>query len=77
VTGPLDVIGSAPVGVLNEDLREACLAALRLSREDCRAFALERSWEASARAFMTNIQNAAHRLTDGPEPAAASNHISV
>lgn len=55
VTGPRDVIGNAPVGVLHEDLREACLAALRLSREDCRAFALERSWEASARAFLDNI----------------------
>jgi len=26
VTGPRDVIGSAPVGALNDDLREACLA---------------------------------------------------
>jgi glycosyltransferase involved in cell wall biosynthesis len=55
VTGPRDVIENAPVGVLHEDLREACLAALRLSREDCRAFALERSWEASAQAFLGNI----------------------
>ncbi len=28
VTGPRDVIGAAPVGALNEDLREACLSAL-------------------------------------------------
>jgi glycosyltransferase involved in cell wall biosynthesis len=55
VTGPRDVIGSAPVGVLHEDLREACLAALDLSRDDCRAFAMERSWEASAQAFLDNI----------------------
>jgi glycosyltransferase involved in cell wall biosynthesis len=56
VTGPRDVIGTAPVGVLRDDLREACLAALELSREDCRAFALERSWEASALAFLDNIR---------------------
>ena len=32
VTGPRDVIGDAPVGALNEDLRAACLAALTISR---------------------------------------------
>jgi len=58
VTGPRDVIGNAPVGALNEDLREACLSALTLSREACRAFALERSWEASAQAFMLNVMSA-------------------
>src|ERR1700742_364401 len=52
VTGPLDVIGSAPVGVLSEDLRSACLAALEIPREACVAFAREHSWEASARAFI-------------------------
>jgi glycosyltransferase involved in cell wall biosynthesis len=58
VTGPRDVIGNTPVGALNEDLREACLSALILSREACRAFALERSWEASAQAFMLNVMSA-------------------
>jgi glycosyltransferase involved in cell wall biosynthesis len=52
VTGPRDVIGGTTVGVLHEDLREACMAALHVSRESCRAFALTRSWEASARQFM-------------------------
>src|SRR5215813_8746110 len=45
VMGPRDVIGGRPVGVMDNDLRAACLAALGLSREACRAFALERSWE--------------------------------
>ena len=36
VTGPKDVIGDAPVGVLDDDLRRACLAALALSRHACR-----------------------------------------
>ena len=55
VPGPLDVIGSAPVGVLDEDLRKAALAALEIPRERCRAFALEHSWEASARQFVDNV----------------------
>ena len=36
VTGPRDVIGAAPVGVLNEDLRTACLEALQISRAGLR-----------------------------------------
>ena len=55
VPGPLDVIGSAPVGVLDEDLRKAALAALEIPRERCRAFALEHSWEASTRQFVDNV----------------------
>ncbi len=55
VTGPRDVIGTAPVGVLNEDLRTACLAALRISPQACLEFAAGHSWDASARAFIENI----------------------
>ena len=33
VPGPLDVIGASGAGVLDEDLREACLAALEIPRE--------------------------------------------
>lgn len=52
VTGPRDVIGGAPVGVLNEDLRAACLAALAISKRACLDFAAKYTWEASARAFI-------------------------
>jgi glycosyltransferase involved in cell wall biosynthesis len=62
VTGPKDVVGNNPIGVLNEDLRVACLAALRIPREACRAFALSRSWEHSARQFIGHVQKVA---TDG------------
>ncbi|QWG16978.1 glycosyltransferase family 1 protein [Bradyrhizobium sediminis] len=58
VTGPRDVIGSAPVGSLNEDLQVACLAALAISPRACREFAAGNGWEASARAFIENIANA-------------------
>src|SRR6202023_57278 len=49
VTGPKDVVGGNPVGVLHENLGVACIEALRISRTACRTFALERAWENSAR----------------------------
>src|SRR5215468_8954659 len=48
VAGPRDVIGSADVGVLSEDLRSACLEALQVSRQDCVEFAAAHTWQASA-----------------------------
>jgi glycosyltransferase involved in cell wall biosynthesis len=56
VAGPRDVIGNAPVAVLDQDLRTACLKALTLARDGCRSFALEKSWEASARVFLANVR---------------------
>ena len=53
VTGPRDVIGSAPVGVLDEDLRKACLAALAIPAQACVDFAAKHTWEASARPLST------------------------
>ena len=55
VTGPLDVIADRPIGAIDHDLRVACLRALEMSRETCRNFALERSWENSARQFLGNL----------------------
>jgi glycosyltransferase involved in cell wall biosynthesis len=55
VTGPLDVIADHPIGALDNDLRRACLRALDMSRQTCRSFALERSWENSARQFIGNL----------------------
>ncbi len=55
VTGPLDVIADHPIGALDEDLRSACIRALGMSRTACRNFALERSWENSARQFVGNL----------------------
>jgi hypothetical protein len=55
VTGPRDVIGNAPVGALRDDLQEACLAALKLSPQDCLQFAASQTWETAALAFVNNI----------------------
>ena len=56
VTGPRDVIGAAPVGVLDDDLRDACLGALSLSRTACRTHALAYSWSRSAGQFLGNLR---------------------
>lgn len=50
-----DVIGSAKVGVLDDDLRAACLAALALDRGGCRTFAQGWSWEASTERFLASM----------------------
>ncbi len=59
VMGPKDVIGDDAIGVLDDDLRAACLGALNLSREACRAFALTRSWATSARQFIGHVDQVA------------------
>ena len=67
VTGPRDVIGSAPVAALDDDLRNACLNALRISPADCLEFAARHTWQASAEAF---IENMAVIRSVEPEPDA-------
>jgi glycosyltransferase involved in cell wall biosynthesis len=69
VTGPRDVIADNPIGVLDEDLRAACLGALQMSREACRSFALSRSWENSARQFIGHINQVI--IGDSRKPRAA------
>jgi glycosyltransferase involved in cell wall biosynthesis len=59
VTGPRDVIGNNPVGVLDEDIHSACMQALWISRESCREFALRYSWENSARQFIAHARKVA------------------
>jgi len=56
VTGPRDVIDSDMIGALDEDLRAACLKALKASRAACREFALRRSWRVSAQQFLGHLR---------------------
>jgi glycosyltransferase involved in cell wall biosynthesis len=55
VTGPLDVIGDAPVGALDADLRAACLRALTADPALCRAHAEGYSWAACATRFRDSL----------------------
>ncbi len=52
VAGPLDVVVPGVTGVLAEDLRDACLAALELDRTRCAEEAGRQSWRASAVEFI-------------------------
>jgi hypothetical protein len=72
VKGPRDVIGDAPVGALDHDLRNACFAALDVSRQDCVEFAANYTWEASARAFVDSIKAVGAVLPgrNGAEPVS-------
>jgi len=77
VTGPRDVIGGHPVGILDHDLRMACLAALSLPRQACRNFALRYSWENSARQFIGHLRDVGsgrHAQAAAPAPVAAAAH---
>jgi glycosyltransferase involved in cell wall biosynthesis len=60
VTGPKDVVGGHPIGVLDKDLGRACIEALKLSRDACRRFALDCSWENSARQFLGHVRKVAN-----------------
>jgi glycosyltransferase involved in cell wall biosynthesis len=59
VEGPLDVVGGAPIAVLDEDLRKACLEALQIARNPGpvtpRAFAESHSWRACTLQFLRNL----------------------
>lgn len=55
VPGPLDVLGTAPVGCLDTDLNHAIRVALTADRAMCRNYAEQFSWEACARQFRANL----------------------
>ncbi|KZD11047.1 glycosyltransferase family 4 protein [Oceanibaculum pacificum] len=54
VTGPLDVLAPG-IGVMDDDLRAAVLAALDIPRAACRAHALENGWDACARQLIDSL----------------------
>ena len=58
VTGPIDNVTSGATGVLDEDLGRAARAALSLDRGAVRERALHLGWDACARHFVRNIEDA-------------------
>ncbi len=56
VPGPLDVVTNAKVGALDENLRDACLAAIACDPADCRAHAESFTWEQCARQFRDTLR---------------------
>jgi len=55
VTGPIDVVTPGVTGELNDDLRLAALAALKLDRYQIRKVALTRSWANATAEFLDNL----------------------
>jgi len=55
VTGPIDVLGDSPAGVMHPDLREACMAALNIDRRTARAHAEKFSWRAATEQFVGHL----------------------
>lgn len=54
--GPKDILPGTGAGVVDRDLRKACLEALELKREDARALAERYSWRACAEDFRRNLE---------------------
>jgi len=55
VSGPVDIIPGSNAGVCDDDLRAACLAALKLSRDDAIKHAQKYSWEAVSNIFISHL----------------------
>jgi len=55
VTGPLDVVRPGETGALDEDLRQAALAALQLDPQEAIDYAAAHSWESATRQFIGNL----------------------
>jgi len=64
VTGPIDVIGKSVAGVMHQDLRVACMEALKISRATARAHAETFSWTEASLQFLSAL----HPI--GAQPAA-------
>ena len=58
VTGPIDVLGDSPAGVMHNDLRHACMAALDIDRATARAHAEKFSWRAATEQFVGHLHPA-------------------
>ncbi|MBI1363969.1 MAG: glycosyltransferase [Proteobacteria bacterium] len=55
VTGPKDIIGKAPVGVLASNLKAAALQALELDHKACRKHAEQFTWQNATQQFVDNL----------------------
>jgi glycosyltransferase involved in cell wall biosynthesis len=69
VTGPIDVVQDGVTGALDTDLRAATLRALQIDPMQCRAHALQHTWENATRQFLSNL---AIRETRAPQSESAA-----
>lgn len=66
VMGPLDILGDSDAGILDEDLRAACLGAMAIDPAAARELALSFSWRRSALQFLDNIRLANGETLEEP-----------
>ncbi len=55
VTGPIDVLVDSKAGVMNDDLRTACMEALNVDRATARTHAEKYSWRAATEQFISHL----------------------
>jgi glycosyltransferase involved in cell wall biosynthesis len=55
VTGPIDVVERGVSGILDNDLGNAARQALHLNPENCRAHAMQFTWERATDQFLANL----------------------
>ncbi len=72
VTGPIDILGGNPAaGALDNNLRNACLAALHCSPQAALALSKSYSWEKASKQFLDNVIHAAGKSLPLLVPFAA------
>ncbi len=54
--GPIDLVPGSNAGAIDEDLKTACLEALKCDRGATRAYAEKFSWRSSAEQFVQNLE---------------------
>ena len=65
----IDVLGDSSAGVMNEDLRTACLQALKIPREVARTHAEKFSWRAASEQFANHLKPVQLKLSAQTVPA--------
>lgn len=55
VQGHIDIIGSSSAGVLNKDLKKACLEALKIDRRIPRDYVEKFEWDRVTDQFLENL----------------------
>jgi len=71
VDGPIDVVQNGITGILDDDLAVACERAMELSRDACRAQAVEHSWERATQQFLGYLEPRT-RETASVQPASSA-----
>jgi len=70
VTGPVDVLAGGDAGAMNDDLREACIDALKIDRATARAWAERFSWRAASEQFLSHLKpRAQHAIRESSATA--------